>query len=226
MRVRVLLVEDNAQLAESLDDFLSEQGFELDFAYNGQWALKLAKDNDYDVIVMDVMMPVMDGLAACRALRSEHFDNTPLIFLTARDTLADKLEGYDAGCDDYLVKPFSPEELVCRVNALLKRSGQPLESIQALGELEINHSLQQVFRQGRQIPLHGIQYELLQQLVKAAPEAVSRSVLEQALWPDEMPDSDPLRTHIYRLRQALDKPFDRALIETVHGRGYRLAIPH
>lgn len=226
MATHVLLVEDNTELAGSLADYLSEVGFEVDFAFNGQSCVELVRANPYDVIVMDIMMPIKDGLSTCRELREHHYNETPVLFLTARDSLNDKLEGFAAGGDDYLVKPFAPEELVCRLNALLKRKKPHSRSKQSLGELLIDHRLQNIYRQGVLIELHEIQFKLLVLLAQVAPEPVSRTALENSLWPNGLPESDPLRTHIYRLRLQLDKPFDHALIKTVHGKGYRLAIPH
>ena len=225
MTTHVLLVEDNPELAGSLADYLSEVGFEVDFAYNGKSCLELVKVNDYDVIVMDIMMPIQDGLSACRALREEHYNDTPILFLTARDSLEDKLTGFAAGGDDYLVKPFAPEELACRLNALLKRNRPSVRAKQSLGDLVIDHRLQQIFRQDQLIELNDIQFKLLVLLAQVAPAPVSRMALENSLWPDGLPESDPLRTHIYRLRLQLDKPFDQTLLKTVHGKGYRLAIP-
>ncbi|MGY0217006.1 response regulator transcription factor [Endozoicomonadaceae bacterium StTr2] len=225
MSTQILLVEDNAELAGSLADFLSEVGFEVDFAFNGQSGLELLKQNRYDVVVMDVMMPVKDGLTACAELRDQLFDQTPVLFLTARNTLEDKLKGFSAGGDDYLVKPFAPEELACRLNALLKRVNPEPAGQQKIGELVIDHQALEVYRKGVKIELHDVQFRLLTLLARSAPHPVSRSVLEDSLWPDGLPDSDPLRTHIYRLRLQLDKPFDSPLIKTVHGKGYKLVIP-
>ncbi len=221
----VLLVEDDIDLAGSLGDFLSESGYEVDFAYNGQMCLKLAQENRYAVIIMDIAMPIMDGITACRELRETYHDSTPILFLTARDTLADKLEGYDAGCDDYLVKPFAAEELVARLGALLKRGRQTADNTQNIGELRIDHLTKRAYRCGNLLELHEIQFRILVELARSAPELVSRHDLESRIWPDALPDSDPLRTHIYRLRQQLDKPYDQDLLITEHGKGYRLVIP-
>lgn len=222
---QILLVEDDRSLSASLADYLTELDFELDFAFNGQSALTLLQDNDYDLIVMDVAMPVLDGLATANKIRQELHLDTPIIFLTARDTLEDKLAGFNSGGDDYLVKPFSPEELVCRIQALLQRGRIRNLSMQTLGELTFNHKLHQVQRNGHTIALDEVQYQLLNLLAQQAPNPISRATLEDALWPQGLPESNPLRTHIYRLRQNLDKPFQSNLVVTVHGTGYRLAIP-
>lgn len=223
--IDILLVEDDRALACSLADYLSETGFEIDFAFNGQACLELTQTQRYDAIVMDVTMPGMDGIRACRALRKRQ-DQTPILFLTARDTLADKLDGYDAGADDYLIKPFEPQELVCRIHALLRRGKLPqTEGVLVYGELTIDLNRLMVHRQGMTIELQDVPFRLLTMLAQAAPYALTRKQLERTLWPDEPPESDSLRSHIYRLRQALDRPFEKDLVKTVHGKGYRLAIP-
>lgn len=223
--IDILLVEDDRALASSLADYLSETGFEVDFAFNGQACLELTQAQQYDAIIMDVTMPGMDGIRACRALRKRQ-DQTPILFLTARDTLADKLDGYDAGGDDYLIKPFEPQELVCRINALLRRGKLPnTEGVLECGEVSIDLSRLKAYRQGSSIELQDVPFRLLTLLAQSAPYPLSRKKLESALWPDEPPESDALRSHVYRLRQVLDRPFERELVKTVYGKGYRLAIP-
>ena len=224
-QAHVLLVEDDSELSGSLGDYLCAIGFETDFALNGSACIELAKHNTYDVIVMDVAMPVLDGLETCHVLRNELNNATPIIFLTARDTLEDKLAGFNAGGDDYLVKPFAPEELVVRLNALLKRRRTREEKVQLIGPLTLDHGTKTLLVNGEPVSLHDIQFRLLQLLSKEAPDPISRERLEAALWEDELPDSDALRTHVYRLRKALSKHLEDELIKTIHGKGYRLAIP-
>lgn len=225
MTIELLLAEDDHALAGSLADYLSEVGFEVDFAFDGQACLERTLLQRYDVIVMDIAMPRLNGLHVCKALRKRQ-DQTLVLFLTARDTLADKVDGYDAGADDYLVKPFEPQELVCRLQALLRRGKLGVYAEQLnYGELVIDSKRNQVHRDGTTVELQTASLHLLELLAEAAPNTVSRRQLENALWPDGLPESDPLRTHIYRLRQVLDGPFERKLIKTVHGQGYRLAIP-
>lgn len=223
--IKVLLVEDDQQLSASLADYLTELEYDVDFAFNGKSALTLLDEDTYDVVIMDVSMPVLDGLDTAKAIRHDQHLDVPIIFLTARDTLEDKLAGFKSGADDYLVKPFSSEELVCRIEAILQRGKLANNSIQSLGELTFNHQLHQVQREGTFIELDDIQFQILSLLAKHAPSPISRVGLEDHLWPDGLPESDPLRTHIYRLRQKLDKPFKTNLVVTVHGKGYRLAIP-
>ena len=224
VEMRILIVDDNQELASSLSDFLEEFGYTIDFAYNGQSCLSLVTENEYEVIVLDVSMPGIDGLQTCELLRKTLHNSTPIIFLTARDTVQDKVAGFNAGGDDYLVKPFAAEELHCRIKALVSRGSRKDVGVQKIGELEIDHGANQVRRGGKSICLSANQMGLLKTLAKVSPEPVSRETLEQAMWQDGVPESEPLRTQVYRLRSALDKGFDYSLIETVYGKGYRLVV--
>lgn len=225
--MEILLVEDDHALAGSLGDYLSEFGYEVDFARDGRSCLERVRQNEYDFIVMDVAMPRMSGFDTCRQLRREQ-NQTPVLFLTARDALPDKEEGYEAGGDDYLVKPFEPQELLWRIRALMRRvSPRKPRNPRALGDLTIDPTTQSLCHNGTLTVLPALPFSLLNLLADAAPEPVSRRKLEAALWPGgDPPDSDALRTYIYRLRQAFGKPYGNQLIRTVHGKGYRLAIPH
>lgn len=223
----ILLVEDDYALAGSLGDYLSEFGYEVDYARDGKSCLERVRQQAYDLIVMDVAMPRMSGFDTCRQLRRER-NETPILFLTARDALLDKEEGYTAGGDDYLVKPFEPQELIWRIRALMRRvvPRQP-RSPRQVGDLLIDPASQSLSHHGVVSVLPALQFSLLNLLADEAPEPVSRRKLEAALWPEgDPPDSDALRTYIYRLRQALGKPYGNDLIKSVHGKGYRLAIPH
>jgi len=220
--MNILLLEDNVAIARSLGEYLEAKGCNVDFAYSGRACLELVKKQSYDVLVLDISMPGLNGLDACKAIRLDMQISTPIIFLTARDTLEDKLAGFETGADDYLVKPFSPEELLCRLRALYLRGPRRDIGLQIMGELSINHSLQTVSRNGVPIKLLGVQLKILTVLAKHSPEIVPKSVLEKSVWGDDVPDSGVLRTHLYRLRNLLDKPFDRPLIKTIHGKGYQL----
>ncbi len=220
--MRVLLIDDNTELAGSLADFLEEYGYELDFAYSGASGLELLVSNSYDAIILDVTMPGIDGFKTCEMIRQSLHNPTPILFLTARDTIEDKITGYEAGADDYLVKPFSPVELHYRLKSLTKRGTNPDVGHQQIGELFIDHHQQIIKREGKLINLNLTQFNLIKLLAQKAPMAVSREQLERVVWSKDTPDSEPLRTHIYRLRQLIDKPFDKPIIETVYGKGYRL----
>jgi DNA-binding response OmpR family regulator len=223
--LRILIVEDNADIAENIGDYLEQQGHVLDFAMDGIGGLHLALTHDFDIIVLDIMLPGMDGLTFCRKLRKEADNKTPVLMLTARDTLSDKLKGFDAGADDYLVKPFALEELAARIGVLARRGGQTLTARLCVADLEADTGKMQVLRAGRKIELNRACLKILITLMQAHPKVVTRKELEHALWGDAPPGSDVLRSHIYALRSAIDRPFKHSLLETVHGVGYRLVVP-
>ncbi|MEX0899509.1 MAG: response regulator transcription factor [Gammaproteobacteria bacterium] len=221
--IRVLIVEDNRDICGNIAAYLEKHGYVLDFAYDGISAMHLAVSNTYDVIVLDLMLPRMDGLSLCRKLRADADVETRVLMLTARDTLDDKLKGFEAGADDYLVKPFALQELHARLQALYTRSHRKTDRLLTVGDLTLNRSTRQVHRAGRRIDLTPAGMRLLQRLMEEAPWVVARDDLETLLWADERPDGDALRSHLYRLRQAIDGPFDSPLIHTVHRIGYRIA---
>ncbi|MFV8782500.1 response regulator transcription factor [Microbulbifer sp. SA54] len=220
--MRVLVVEDNRDICENIAAYLERHGYLMDFAYDGISAMHLALTNPFDVIVLDLMLPGMDGLGVCKKLRAESAVETPVLMLTARDTLDDKLRGFEAGADDYLVKPFALQELHARLQALYKRSRGKAANLLTVGDLTMNRSTLEVHRAGQRIDLAPAGMRLLQRLMEAAPSVVARDDLETLLWADERPDGDALRSHMYKLRQAVDRPFDSALIHTVHRIGYRI----
>lgn len=221
--MRVLVIEDNRDIAANIADYLEPKGHILDFAATGPQGLQLATNERYDVIVLDVMLPGLDGFSLCHRLRTEARVGTPVLMLTARDQLDDKLEGFRAGADDYLVKPFSVKELEVRMEALVKRSQHkgPSRLLQ-VDDLEYDPDTLVATRAGRALELNPIQRKLLEALMLNTHRVVSREELESLIWGDEVPDTDVLRTHIYHLRNVVDKPFADKLIQTVHGAGYRL----
>ena len=221
--IRVLVVEDNRDICGNIAAYLEKHSYILDFAYDGISAMHLALTNPFDVIVLDLMLPRMDGLSFCQKLRADAEVETPVLMLTARDTLDDKLRGFKAGADDYLVKPFALQELHARLQALYKRSHRNTDNLLTVGDLTMNRSTLQVHRAGRRVDLNPAGMKLLQRLMEDAPSVVARDDLETLLWADERPDGDALRSHLYKLRQAIDRPFDRPLIHTVHRIGYRIA---
>ncbi len=220
--LRILIIEDHPDLAENIGDYLAAKGHIPDFAYNGIGGLHLALTEPFDAIILDVMLPGMDGLTLCRNLREKADKHTPILMLTARDTLPDKLAGFDAGTDDYLVKPFALEELEARLLALVKRHGPKTPNRLQVADLEVDLLTMSVKRAGRSIELNRACLKLLIKLMKAFPAVVSRPELEQELWGDLPPDSDALRSHLYTLRRKIDKPFSKPLLQTVHGMGYKL----
>lgn len=221
--MKLLIIEDNRDIAENIADYLEPQGHLLDFAADGQQGLALALAHEFDVIVLDLTLPRMDGFSVCRRLREAGCE-TPVLMLTARDQLDDKLAGFGAGADDYLVKPFSVKELEVRLHALLKRLHQFGDSrVLQLADLSFDPDTLQARRAGLLLELNPVQRKLLALLLRQSPRVVTREQLEQAVWGDMPPDNDVLRTHIYGLRAVMDKPFAQKLLHTVRGAGYRLA---
>ena len=221
--IRALIVEDNRDICGNIATYLEKLGYVLDFAHDGVTAMNLALTNPFDVIVLDLMIPRMDGLTFCQRLRADAEIETPVLMLTAKDTLDDRLRGFDAGADDYLVKPFALQELHARIRALYKRSHRNGDTLLTVGDLTLNRSTLQVHRAGRRLEINPAGMKLLRRLMEESPSVVDRDELETLLWADERPDGDALRSHMYKLRQAIDRSFDRPLIHTVHRIGYRIA---
>lgn len=224
--MRALIIEDNADIVANLYGFLEPLGYILDCARNGTTGLARAAEGHYDVIVLDVMLPGIDGLELCRKLRKELRQATPVLMLTARDTIQDKVSGFESGADDYLVKPFSLAELDVRLKALVRRARDAhVDLVLRVGDLHFDTTTMTVTRSGRCIELTPTGYKLLAHLMRAAPKIVAREALEYEVWGDDPPDSGALRTHIHALRQAIDKPFGAPMLKTVQGIGYRLMGP-
>ena len=220
----LLLVEDNQDIAEMTFAYLEHRGYVLDYAADGVTGLHLAVSNNYDVIVLDLMLPGMDGLDVCAKLRTEARKDTPVLMLTARDTLQDKVAGLDTGADDYLVKPFEIQELEARLRALIRRhQGGSVSETFHVADLELDTGTLVVRRAGQELSLPPIGLQLLTQLMRASPRVVSRRDLERQVWGDVLPDSDTLRSHLYNLRKVIDRPFEKQLLHTVQGAGYRIA---
>ncbi len=222
--MKVLVIEDNRDIAANIADYLEPKGHVLDFATHGQQGLQLAISQRYDVIVLDIGLPGLSGMELCRRLRLDARIYTPVLMLTARDQLDDKLEGFQAGADDYLVKPFSVKELEARLEALIKRGDiKAANRVLSIAGLEYDPETLHASRDNQLLELNPIQRKILELLMQNANRVVSREELEEHIWGDALPDNDVLRTHIYSLRSVVDKPFDKKLIHTVHGAGYRLA---
>lgn len=220
--MRILIVEDNLDIAGNLGDYLAARGHELDYAVNGDEGLRLAVAGTFDTIVLDVNLPHMNGFEVCRRLRTEYFIDTPVLMLTARGSLADKTLGFQVGAWDYVVKPFALEELELRLNALTLRQDPGGAKRLSLGDVILDLGTRTAAREGKPLQLHNIPFRILEALMRASPNVVSRPELEHLLWGEVPPDSDPLRSHMHELRKALDKPFDFAMLRTIHGVGYKL----
>jgi len=222
----ILIVEDNRDLAENIGAFMEGHGYSVDFAGDGLTALHLAVTGRYDAIVLDVRLPGIDGFKVCERLRRDAGSGTPVLMLTALDQLDDKLEGFNAGADDYLIKPFAMRELAVRINALIRRSrGELEEHLLRVHDLTLDPKTRSVERAGKRIRLSPTTFRILRILMRESPRLVTRESLEKELWGDMIPDSDTLRSHLYNLRKAIDKPFDSHLLHTVQSVGFRLIPP-
>ncbi|ARU90766.1 response regulator transcription factor [Pseudomonas sp. M30-35] len=221
--MRILVVEDNQDILANVMDYLTMKGYTVDCAQDGVSGLHLAVTEHYDLIVLDIMLPRMDGYQLCKRLREDALSETPVIMLTARDALDDRLQGLGAGADDYLLKPFALSELVARIEAVLRRSHGSRKRKLQVGDLVYDLDTLYISRANQALKLNPLGLKLLAVLMQKSPAVVRREMLEETLWGDNCPDSDSLRSHIHQLRQVLDKPFDKPLLHTIHGVGYRLA---
>ncbi|APR37229.1 heavy metal response regulator transcription factor [Paraburkholderia sp. SOS3] len=219
--MRILVIEDEAKTGDYLQNGLTEAGYVVDVANNGIDGLHLAQETRYDLILLDVMMPEMDGWTVMKKLGAR--TDTPVLFLSARGTLEDRLKGLDLGADDYLVKPFSFAELLARIRIILRR-GQPQkqEELLTLGDLRVDVPKRRVERNGTRISLTNKEFNLLQFFMQNQGQVLSRALIASRVW-DMNFDSDTnvVDVAVRRLRQKIDEPFERRLIHTVHGVGYR-----
>lgn len=220
--LRILVVEDHHALRVALASLFATHGHQVDFAADGRTGLQLALANPPDVVVLDVGLPGIGGLSVCEQLRAQADRHIPVLMLTARDSLDDKLRGFAAGADDYLLKPFANAELLARCVALSQRHRVGSKHLLEVGSLQINRSTAVATRHGQTLALQRMPYQILLALAEASPRVLRRSELIDRLWPDESPPSEPLRSHLYLLRQALDRPFARPMLVTVHGVGFKL----
>ncbi|MGD1905253.1 MAG: two-component system response regulator RppA [Leptolyngbyaceae cyanobacterium] len=224
--MRILLVDDEAELAEPLGRLLRREGYAVDVATTGDDGDRLAQQSIYDLLILDWMLPQISGLEICRHIRSQG-DATPVLFLTAKDTVDDRVAGLDAGADDYLVKPFELRELLARVRALLRRP-PTLESPQAsdrlrFEDLELDEANQQAYRQGESIELSEKETRLLAYLMRHSNQVLSHGQIYRAVWGEaETPSSNVLAAQIRLLRRKLEPPNTQPMIHTIYGKGYRL----
>lgn len=220
--MKLLLVEDHQDIAGIIFDFFELKGYVLDYASNGQQGYDLAKENHYDLIILDVMLPRMDGYTVCQKLREQGID-TPILMLTARDTREDTLTGFEQGADDYLVKPFDLEILEARINALTRRrSGQTASKVLNFGQLTLDINTHSLSRGDCRFSLNPTLFTILKLLMMRAPEVVSKEEIIHTLWGEDEPEGNVLRSHIYQLRTQIDKPFSHHYLKTVPKVGYQL----
>ncbi len=223
--MRILLVEDNRRLSDSLRRSLSDDGYAVDVAYDGQEGEELAEVTPYDLIILDVMLPRQDGFEVSRALRKNRV-KTPILMLTARDALADRITGLDSGADDYLVKPFEVDELRARLRALLRRESDDKSGILSIADLRLDPATHFVERAGQAIELTAREYALLEYMMRHPNRLITRQMAENSLWGSESSvASNVVDVYIRRLRRKLDDPFELKLIETLRGAGYRMKRP-
>ena len=220
--MRVLVVEDEPKLAASLDECLREADYTVDVAFDGEEALDFTRTSTYDAIVLDIQLPRLDGLEVCRRVRA-HGSVTPILLLTARDTVEDKVAGLDRGADDYLTKPFELAELLARLRALLRRTGVQKDGLLRLADLTLDPAARTVHRAERPIELTKREYAILETLLRRPGWVMTRDAIIESVWGFEFPDSSNLiEVYVGRLRRKLGEP---GLIQTVRGTGYRLQEP-
>ena len=220
--MRVLLVEDEADLVRVMRKGLSEHSYAVDVAMNGAAALERAATNPYDAIVLDVMIPPPDGIEVCRRLRDGGI-TSPIMMLTARDAVDDRIRGLDSGADDYLVKPFEFAELLARLRALIRRGGAKQMPVIEIDDLRIDTRSRRVTRAAREIVLTAKEYALLEYMAMHAGRVIGREEIADHVWNEEFDAfSNLIEVYINRLRRAIDRDHDHKLIHTVRGAGYRL----
>ena len=220
--MRILVVEDERKLASFIQRGLREEKYTVDMASEGEKGLFLAEINTYDLIILDVMLPGKDGLFVCRELRSKKID-TPILILTARDTIKDKVAGLDVGADDYLTKPFAFEELLARVRALLRRQQTSKTAHLKIADLELDQLTHKVRRCGKEISLTHKEYALLEYLMLNAHQVVTRTMISEHVWNEDFDSfTNVIDVYIRYLRNKIDKGFPKALLHTLRGTGYML----
>ncbi|MEG3755924.1 response regulator transcription factor [Psychromonas arctica] len=223
-KLQLLLVEDDIDLATAVIDYFELERIQCDHAANGLSGFNLIKSNHYDAVILDLNLPKMDGLTVCNTLRAEGVD-VPILMLTAKDTLDDKLQGFAKGADDYLVKPFAMEELIVRIKVLSRRRSGQAKKLSISG-LTLDNEQQTVTRDGKRLKLSPINFKILETLMLASPNPVNREKLIQAVWGEEQPDSNSLKVHMFNLRKAVDGQGDNKhptkLIHTLVGYGFVL----
>lgn len=221
--MRILIIEDNRDLASNMFDFLEAKGHIVDAAGDGITGMHLALVNHYDSIVLDVMLPGLDGITLCKKLRQEGGKSTPILMITARDSLEDKIIGLEAGADDYLVKPTELREVELRLRVLIRRGMESTKSKKlVIEDLVLDPYDFSVHRGGTLLDVPPIPYKILEVLMSRSPQVVSREDIERVVWGESRPDSDSLRAHVHLLRELIDKPFARKLLRTMRGFGYQL----
>lgn len=224
MASRLLIVEDDRDLAGNLIDFLEIQGYVTDFAADGHTALNLLAANHYDLVVLDLTLPGVDGMTICSRIRQQLRSQVPVVVLTAKDEIDTKISAFDIGADDYVVKPASLREIEARIRALIRRAGRESDNdLLLIGDLRMDVGTMKIERAGQSIALPPVPTRILMLLMRRSPNVVHRLAIHREIWGEAPGDNHALIVHMHALRNAIDKPFDRQLIHTVRGFGYRIA---
>jgi len=223
--MRILLVEDNRRLSAALGGALQDAGYAVDAAYDGVNGQELAESAPYDAILLDILLPSRDGLSVCRALRERRM-NAPILMLTARDRITDRVRGLDSGADDYLVKPFALSELLARLRALLRRDAPDRHPLLRAVDITLDPATREVKRRNQRVELSPRLFALLEYLMRHPNQILTREAIEAHIWSyDYEGVSNVVDVYVRRLRRALDDPFEEKVVETVRGVGYRLCAP-
>ena len=220
--MRILIIEDDYHLNQALKKSLVEESYATDSVYDGMEGEAYAESTPYDAIILDIMLPRKDGIAVCRTLR-QHRVTTPILMLTARDTIEDRVQGLDSGADDYLVKPFALHELLARLRALFRRASPQKNGMLIVGDVVLNPATHEVTRAGKRITLNAKELALLEYFMRHPNQVLKRDMIEDHIWSyDFISASNVVDVYVRRLRRKLDDPFESKLLETVYGAGYRL----
>jgi DNA-binding response OmpR family regulator len=220
--MRILVVEDDRKIAGFIERGLKEERYIVDVARNGEQAIVLAQSLNFDLILLDIILPDIDGVEVCRELRKTK-STVPIFMITAKDLVSDKVKGLDAGADDYLTKPFAFEELLARIRALLRRKNGRSENILTIGDLELDQIAHRVSRAGKEIELTGKEYALLEYLMLNADRIVTRTMISEHVWHENFDTfTNVIDVYIGYLRKKIDRGWDKKLIQTIRGMGYRM----
>lgn len=227
MAHRLLIVEDDRDLARNLIDYLELRGYATDYAADGYGAMNLLAANDYDLAVLDLMLPGIDGISICHRLRNELMRRTPVVMLTAKNDVEVKVSAFDLGADDYIVKPVALREMEARIRALIRRAnGDGDNSVLAVGDLRFDTGTMRIERAGTAIAMPPVPMRILALLMRHSPNVVHQQTLFREIWGEEAGDRHAMVVHMHALRNLVDKPFEQQLIHTVRGFGYRIAADH
>ena len=220
--MRILIIEDEVNLADAIKRALTEQHYSVDIASNGEEGLEYAEVNDYDLLILDIMLPDIKGWDVCAELRRNKF-TTPILMLTALDSIENKIRGLDSGADDYLTKPFDLGELLARVRSLMRRQTQQKTSIIQVGDLTMDTSERTVTRAGKDIKLSAKEFAMLEYFILHKNKVLTREMISEHVWDMNFdPQSNVIDSFVRFLRQKVDKDFDKQLIHTIRGVGYKL----